>query len=96
MIRRYHDTTVSWLLTTEACACTIGSMRPVKAMTIRLSADQSEELNTIAAVDGQPVSHVIRSAIAEHIEERKRDAAFQDMLRQRIEREQRMLRDDGH
>ena len=63
-------------------------------MTIRLSADQSEELDTIAAVDGQPVSHVIRSAIAEHIEERKRDAAFQDMLRQRIEREQRMLPDD--
>ena len=60
-------------------------------MTIRLSADQSEELDTIAAVDGQPVSRVIRSAIAEHIEERKRDAAFQEMLRQRIEREQQML-----
>ena len=66
-------------------------MRTVKAMTIRLSADQSEELDTIAAVDGQPVSRVIRSAIAEHIEERKRDAAFQEMLRQRIEREQQML-----
>ena len=63
-------------------------------MTIRLSADQSEELNTIAAVDGQPISCVIRSAIAEHIEVRKRDAAFQDMLRQRIERERRMLRTD--
>ena len=70
-------------------------MRPVKAMTIRLSADQSEELDTIAAVDGQPVSHVIRSAIAEHIEERKRDAAFQDMLRQRIERARRMLGGGG-
>ena len=63
-------------------------------MTIRLSADQSEELSTIAAVDGQPVSHVIRSAIAEHIKGRRRDAAFQDMLRLRIEREQRMLRND--
>lgn len=69
-------------------------MRPIKAMTIRLSADQSEELDTIAAVDGQPVSHVIRSAIAGHIAERKRDAAFQEMLRQRIEREQRMLLND--
>ena len=63
-------------------------------MTIRLSADQSEQLSTIAAVDGQPVSHVIRSAIAEHIEGRSRDAAFQDMLRLRIEREQRMLPSD--
>ena len=61
---------------------------------IRLSADQSEELDTIAAVDGQPISQVIRSAITEHIEERKRDAAFQDMLRQRIERARRMLPND--
>ena len=63
-------------------------------MTIRLSADQAEELDTIAVVDGQPVSHVIRSAIAEHIEERKSDAAFQDILRQRIMRVQRMLPND--
>ena len=69
-------------------------MKPIKAMTIRLSADQSEELNTLAAVDGQPVSRVIRSAISEHIEARKRDATFQDMLRRRIEREQQMLRHD--
>ena len=61
-------------------------MKPIKTMTIRLSADQSEELGTIAAVDGRPVSHVIRSAITRHIEVRKRDAAFQEMLRQRIER----------
>ena len=33
-------------------------------------------------------------AIAEHIEERKRDAEFQEMLRQRIERAQRMLPND--
>ena len=70
-------------------------MKPVKAMTVRLSADQSEELDTIAAVDGQPVSHVIRPTIAEHIEERKRDVAFQDMLRQRIERTRRMLPGEG-
>ena len=69
-------------------------MKPVKAMTIRLSADQSEQLNTLAAVDGEPISHVIRSAIAEHIELRKRDTDFQDMLRQRIEQERRMLSDD--
>ena len=69
-------------------------MKPFKAMTIRLSADQSEELDTIAAVDGQPISHVIRSAIAQRIEERKRDTVFQDILRQRIERARRMLPKD--
>ena len=66
-------------------------MKPIKTMTIRLTAEQAEELNTIAAVDGQPMSQVIRQAIAGHIEGRKRDGAFQDSLRQRIERAQGML-----
>ena len=66
---------------------------PYKAMTIRLPTDQAEELNTVAAVDGQPVSQVIRRAITGHIEQRKRDLAFQDGLRQRIEHTQRMLPD---
>ena len=69
-------------------------MRQIKTMTIRLSADQAEELNTIAVVDGQPISQVIRLAIAGHIEERKRDGAFQDSLRRRIERAERMLMKD--
>ena len=66
-------------------------MKRVKTMTIRLSADQAEELNMVAAVDGRPVSHVIRKAIAGHIEERKQDSAFQHSLRKRIHRAQRML-----
>ena len=66
-------------------------MKRVKTMTIRLSADQAEELNMVAAVDGQPVSQVIRMAIAGHIEERKQDDTFQGSLRQRIDRAQRML-----
>ena len=60
-------------------------------MTIRLPADQAEELNTVAAVDGVPISEVIRTAIAGHIEGRKCDEVFQDGLRQRIERAQQML-----
>ncbi len=66
-------------------------MKPTKAMTIRLSAQQAEELQTVATVDNQPISEVIRAAIDEHIQGRKRDARFQDGLRQRIERAQRML-----
>ena len=69
-------------------------MKPIKTMTIRLSAEQAEELNVIADVDGKPISQVIRSAIAGHIEERKRDDAFQDSLRQRIQRTERMLGND--
>jgi predicted transcriptional regulator len=70
-------------------------MKPAKAMTIRLSAEQAEELETVATVDNQPISEVIRSAIAEHIAERKADLGFQDSLRERIERAQRMLADQN-
>lgn len=66
-------------------------MKPAKAMTIRLSAEQADELETVATVDNQPISEVIRAAIAEHVAVRKADARFQDSLRDRIERAQRML-----
>lgn len=69
-------------------------MKPSKAMTIRLSADQAEALETVASVDNQPVSEVIRAAISEHIETRRRDDDFRDGLRQRIERVQRLLEDE--
>jgi predicted transcriptional regulator len=69
----------------------ITTMKPTKAMTIRLTEEQAEELETVASVDHQPVSEVVRAAIAEHIERRARDAAFQDGLRQRLERAQRLL-----
>ena len=68
-----------------------GSMKPAKAMTIRLSAEQADELETVATVDNQPVSEVVRAAIAEHIEKRKRDEQFQDSLKDRISRAQQML-----
>jgi predicted DNA-binding protein len=69
-------------------------MKPAKAMTIRLSAEQAEELETVATVDNRPISEVIRAAITEHIQERKRDTQFQDSLRQRIARAQQMLSDE--
>ena len=78
-------------MTTIQSARKMPDMKPIKTMSIRLSAEQAQELDMVAAVDGQPVSEVIRSAIAEHIAERKRDSAFQDGLRQRIAHAQRML-----
>jgi hypothetical protein len=58
-----------------------------------LSADQADELKTVAAVDDQPVSakKVIRAAISAHSAERKKDEVFQQGLRAQIERAQRML-----
>ena len=62
-------------------------------MTVRLSPEQAEELETIATVDDLPVSEVVRAAIARHIEERRGDDEFRKSLRERIGREQRLLDD---
>lgn len=70
----------------------ISSMKDSKAMTIRLSAEQAEALETVANVEDRPVSEVIRSAIHDHIERRKSDPNFQDGLKDRIERARKMLR----
>ena len=66
-------------------------MKKMKAMTIRLTAEQATELETVATVDKQPVSDVIRRAIAHHVGTRKQDPVFKDGLRERIERAQKML-----
>jgi len=64
---------------------------PQKALTIRLSPEQAEELELVAAVEQQPVAEVIRSAIAKHIEARKQDKAFRSELMDRIERALRLI-----
>jgi predicted transcriptional regulator len=61
-------------------------------MTIRLSADQAEALETVASVEARPVSEVIRAAIAEHIDARKQDPAFQGSLKDRLDRTRKLLR----
>jgi predicted transcriptional regulator len=70
-------------------------MKPGKAMTIRLSSEQAEALEIVASVEALPLSEVIRTAINEHIDTKTRDPAFQDSLRDRLEKAQRLLRPDG-
>lgn len=61
-------------------------------MTIRLSPEQAEQLETVADVENQPISEVIRAAISTHIENLANDERFQAGLRERIERAQTLLR----
>ncbi len=68
-------------------------MRLGKAMTIRLSAEQADALETVASVEQRAVSDVIRAAIAEHIEGRRRDPDFQRGLQARIDRASQLLGD---
>lgn len=66
-------------------------MKAPKAMTIRLSPEQADALETVASVEERPISEIIRAAIAEHIESRRKDPAFRDGLAARIERARRLL-----
>jgi len=66
-------------------------MKPTKAMTIRLSEEQAEALETVATVEQRAVSDVIRAAITEHIESRRKDPTFQESLRARLSRARRLL-----
>ena len=61
-------------------------------MTIRLSAEQAEALETVATVEDRPVTEVIRAAISAHIENRRKDPDFRDSLKNRIQRAQRLLK----
>ena len=62
-----------------------------KAMTLRLEADRAAELEAVARADGISVSDAVREAIAEHIERRRKDKAFQDRLRRMLEEDREIL-----
>ena len=82
---------VSWYLTTMAESSHRKDMTRTKAMTIRLTSELAADLETVATVDQRPMADVIREAITQHVGARKRDPAFRDGLRTRIERAQQML-----
>lgn len=62
-----------------------------KAMTLRLQTEQHETLQTIAEVQGKPVSDVVRTAIDEMIERARSDAGFQKRVEAAMERHQKLL-----
>jgi hypothetical protein len=62
-----------------------------KAITVRLDAEQARLLETVAEVDGVPVSEAIRMAIDEHIAARRQDKEFRASLRKLVEENQDML-----
>lgn len=62
-----------------------------KAFTVRLDADQATDLEAVAAADGISVAEEIRRAVADRIEARRQDPAFQKRIRSIIEQNQRVL-----
>lgn len=62
-----------------------------KTMTLRLSDEQAEKLETLARVEGIPVSEAVRDAIDQRIEARRKDKAFQGRLKRMVEENARAL-----
>jgi hypothetical protein len=62
-----------------------------KMLTVRLPAEQAEELEAVAGVNGVPVAEEVRAAITAHIQARRQDKAFRQRLRASIERNKRIL-----
>jgi post-segregation antitoxin (ccd killing protein) len=67
-------------------------MAETRITTIRQSAEQADEVEFAARVEGIPVSEFIREAIAAHLEARRSDPGFQERLRERMKADQHILR----
>ena len=63
----------------------------IKNMTLRIDENLAERVRTIAEVEETTVSDVIRDALAEHVERRRRDPEFQAMLERNLRRHQELL-----
>lgn len=62
-----------------------------KNLLLRLDQELAEELQAVAEVEGRPVSEVVREAIRDLVEARRRDRKFQKLLRQSAERHRHLL-----
>ena len=66
-------------------------MADTKSMTLRMDERLADKVQTIAEVEGSTVSDVIRDALAEHVERRRRDPEFQAMLQRNLRRHEELL-----
>jgi predicted transcriptional regulator len=65
--------------------------RDSKAMTLRLPSDLHERLAAVAEVEGDPIAEVVRRAVADHVEQRRREPEFRAKLEATLRRQQRLL-----
>lgn len=63
-----------------------------KNLTLRIDRDLADQARTVADVEGSTMSDVIRDALTEHVERRRRDPEFQALLRRNLERHQQLLK----
>jgi predicted transcriptional regulator len=62
-----------------------------KNIMLRLDPEMAERLRVVADVEGRSVSDVLREAVADLIEQRRKDKRFIRLLEQNLARQQRLL-----
>jgi predicted transcriptional regulator len=62
-----------------------------RVFTIRIPSDVADEIDLIARVEGNPVSVVIREALAALVAARRADLEFRSRLKRRIEADREIL-----
>ena len=65
--------------------------RNTKSMTLRIDENLAEKVRSVAEVEETTVSDVIRDALSEHVERRRRDPEFQAMLKRNLQRHEELL-----
>ncbi len=66
-------------------------MDKTKAMTLRLPAQQAEELEAVAQIDDVPIAEAVRAAITAHIQARRGDEEFRARLKRALEEQRDIL-----
>lgn len=67
-------------------------MAETRITTIRQPAEQADEVEFVARVEGVAASEFIRDAIASHLAARRADPEFRKRLRQRMDADEQILR----
>ena len=62
-----------------------------KQMTLRLERDLADRLEAVSEVEGRSMAAVVRDAIADHVERRRRDPDFRRRLDETLRRQRRLL-----
>ena len=60
-------------------------------MTLRLPEALHERLAAVAEVEGDPIAEVVRRAVSDHVDQRRRDPEFRAKLDEALRRQKRLL-----
>lgn len=83
MIPRYHDTVTP--------SRDEGGNKESKAMTLRLPGELHERLAAVAEVEGEPIAEVVRRAVSDHVEQRRRDPEFRAKVQETLQQHRRLI-----